>query len=287
MTLPFAVPSDLFPVQHRFLDLDGARIHYVDEGAGETLLLLHGNPSWSFLYRKMISELRDRFRCVALDFPGYGMSDAPPGYGFTPREHSAMLERFVDRIGLTDLTIMVQDWGGPIGLGFAGRRPELVRSLIIGNTFAWPLTERRTRAFSWIMGGPIGRALTRAFNFVPRFFFWRGLAQHVERPVLHLYLAPWRDPARRRAAVIAPRQLIAAADFLEEVEQGLPKLADRPTLIVWGTKDFAFRAAERQRFQSTFAKHKTILFDNASHFLQEDVGYQIAEAFAAFHSEAG
>ena len=78
MALPFAVPSELFPVEHRFLDLDGARIHYVDEGAGETLLLLHGNPSWSFLYRKMISELKDRFRCVALDFPGYGMSDAPP-----------------------------------------------------------------------------------------------------------------------------------------------------------------------------------------------------------------
>ena len=287
MALPFAVPSDLFPVEHRFLELDGARIHYVDEGSGETLLLLHGNPSWSFLYRKMISGLKEGFRCVALDFPGYGMSDAPPGYGFTPREHSAVLERFVDRLGLTDLTIMVQDWGGPIGLGFAGRRPELVRSLIIGNTFAWPLTHPRTRAFSWIMGGPVGRVLTRAFNFVPRFFFWRGLAHRVDRPVLHLYLAPWRDPARRRAAVIAPRQLIAASGFLAEVERSLTKLADRPALIVWGAKDFAFRAAECQRFERTFPQHKTILFDDASHFLQEDVGYQIADAFAAFRTELG
>jgi len=136
-------------------------------GFRETLLLLYGNPSWSFPYRKMISGLKEGFRCVALDFPGHGMSDAPPGYGFTPREHSAVLERFVDRLGLTDLTIMVQDWGGPIGLGFAGRRPELVRSLIIGNTFAWPLTHPRTRAFSWIMGGPVGRVLTRTFNLCP------------------------------------------------------------------------------------------------------------------------
>ena len=142
MALPFAVPSDLFPVEHRFLDLDGARIHYVDEGSGETLLLLHGNPSWSFLYRKMISELKEAFRCVALDFPGYGMSDAPPGYGFTPREHSAVLERFVDRLGLTDLTIMVQDWGGPIGLGLAGRRPELVRRLISAIPSPGPLSRR-------------------------------------------------------------------------------------------------------------------------------------------------
>jgi pimeloyl-ACP methyl ester carboxylesterase len=149
VTLPFPVPHHLFPVEHRFLELDGARIHYVDEGAGETLLLLHGNPAWSFLYRKMIPALRDRFRCVAPDYPGYGMSDAPPGYGFTPREHSTMVERFVDRLGLKDLTIMVQDWGGPVGFGLAGRRPELARRFIIGNTFAWPLVgEARIRVFS-------------------------------------------------------------------------------------------------------------------------------------------
>ncbi len=264
MTLPFPVPRELFPVEHRFLDLDGARIHYVDEGSGETLLLLHGNPAWSFLYRKMIGALKDQFRCVALDYPGYGMSDAPPGYGFTPREHSVMLERFVQRLGLTDLTIMVQDWGGPIGFGFAGQRPELVRRFIIGNTFAWPLEgDLRIHVFSWVMGGPIGRALTRGFNFVPRFFFSRGLAHHVPQEVLDLYLAPWRDPARRKAAVIAPRQLIAASAFPREVELSLPKFADRPALIVWGTKDFAFREAERERFEQAFPRHKTILFDDA------------------------
>lgn len=106
---------------------------------GDTLLLLHGNPSWSFLYRKVIPALRDSFRCIALDYPGYGMSGVPDGYGFTPAEHSAVLGRFVDQLALSDLTIMVQDWGGPIGLGLAGRRPDLVRALIIGNTFAWPL----------------------------------------------------------------------------------------------------------------------------------------------------
>ena len=136
--LPFPVPPELFPAEHRFVDLDGARIHYVDEGAGEPTLLLHGNPTWSFLYRKIIAGLSDEFRCIAPDYPGYGMSSAPPGYSFTPAEHSAVLERFVDELQLTDLTLMVQDWGGPIGLGLACRRPELVSRLIIGNTFAWP-----------------------------------------------------------------------------------------------------------------------------------------------------
>lgn len=270
------------------MDLEGARIHYVDEGAGETLLLLHGNPTWSFLYRKMIPRLRDRFRCVALDYPGYGMSEAAPGYGYTPREHSAIVERFVDHLGLTDLTVMVQDWGGPIGFGFAGRRPERVRRFIIGNTFAWPLdAERRIRVFSALMGGPVGRSLTRAFNFVPRFFFWRGFAKPVAPEVLKMYLAPWREPARRVAAVIGPRQLIAASEYLREVEAGLARLSDRPALIVWGRRDFAFGEAEAARFAQLFPRSRTLFFDDASHFLQEDVGERIAEAFEEFRREIG
>jgi haloalkane dehalogenase len=285
MQLPFPVPQRYFPVEHRFLDLDGARIHYVDEGSGEPLLLLHGNPSWSFLYRKMIPALRDQFRCVALDYPGYGMSDAPPHYGFTPPEHSAMLERFVERLELSDLTIMVQDWGGPVGLGFAGRRPDLVRGFIIGNTFAWPLNGiPRVELFSWIMGGPVGMALTQRFNLVPRFFLSRGLEQRAEPEVLALYLAPWQDAARRQAAVIAPRQLTQASAFLEQVEAGLSKLAELPALIVWGTKDFAFGDRERRRFERSFPNHETVLFPDASHFLQEDVGERIAQEFKAFHA---
>src|SRR5262245_16735139 len=284
--LPFSVPEALFPVEHRFLDLDGARIHYVDEVAGQTLLLLHGNPAWSFLYRKIIASLKSDFRCVAPDFPGYGMSDAPPGYGFTPQEHSAVLERFVDHLGLKDLTIMVQDWGGPIGFGFAGRRPDLVRRFIIGNTFAWPLDgEPRVRRFSQLMGGPIGRTLTLAFNFVPRVFFARGLAQQAPPEVLAMYLAPWRDRRRRIAAVIAPRQLIAASAYLRTVEANLSELADRPALIVWGMKDFAFRDAARQRFEQAFPKHRTVMLANASHFLQEDAGEEIAKAIRAFLAE--
>ena len=104
----FPVPASLFPVEHRFMDLDGARIYYVDEGPGRILLLLHGNPSWSFLYRKIIASLKGDFRCVALDYPGHGMSNAPPG--IQARKHSAILEHFVDRLRLKDITMMVPDW---------------------------------------------------------------------------------------------------------------------------------------------------------------------------------
>jgi haloalkane dehalogenase len=100
-----------------------------------------------------------------------------------------------------------------------------------------------------------------------------------------MYLAPWRDRARRRAAVIAPRQLVKATPYLKEVEANLGKLADRPTLIVWGMKDFAFREAERAHFERIFARHQTVLLDDASHFLQEDAGDRIAALFRAFRSQ--
>lgn len=284
---PFEVPYKLYPFEHRFVDVDGARIHYVDEGAGETLLLLHGNPSWSFLYRKIIIGLRSDFRCVAPDFPGYGMSSVARGYGFTPPEHSLVLEHFVDSLGLRDLTFMVQDWGGPIGLGLAGRRPELLRRVIIGNTFAWPHDRVwRVRMFSMLMGGPVGAVFNWWFNFVPIVFFTRGLARRPPPEVLNMYFAPWRDRARRRPAVIAPRQLVAASPYLREVEANLRRIADRPALIVWGLQDFAFRDAERTRFEQIFRNHRTVLIDQASHFLQEDAGDQIADAIRRFLRES-
>jgi haloalkane dehalogenase len=139
------------------IDVDGARLHYVDDGSGPTILMLHGNPTSSFLYRHLIAGLRDRFRCVALDYPGFGESRAPAGYDFTPRTHSYVVERFVEQLGLGALTLFVQDWGGPIGLGFAGRPPELVQRLVVGNTWAWPVNgDRHFEYFSRLMGEGAG-----------------------------------------------------------------------------------------------------------------------------------
>ncbi len=275
--LKFDVPQRLYPFEHRFVDLgNGVEMHYVDEGEGETLLMLHGNPTWSFLYRKMISRLRGDFRCVAPDYPGFGLTEAPSGYGFTPGEHSENIELFVDKLGLRDVTLILQDWGGPVGLGLAVRRPELVKRLVLGNTFAWRLTSGRDRAFSALMGGPIGRTMAYLFNGVARFFFMRGLVRRPDREVLEMYLAPFRRRADRKQTSISPRELTTAVDYLDSVEEGLERIGDRPTLLTWGVKDFAFQEEARQRFEKAFPEHKTVLLD-ASHFWQEDAGEEAAD----------
>jgi haloalkane dehalogenase len=135
---PEWLPEHLFPLQGVHVGVDAANVHYVDEGDGPVLLLMHGNPIYSFLYRELITGLRDRFRCIAIDYPGFGLSTAPPGYRFTPAEHADIIEKVVQRLDLTGITMMVQDWGGPIGFAVATRNPERFSAFVIGNTWAWP-----------------------------------------------------------------------------------------------------------------------------------------------------
>src|ERR671930_1395105 len=165
MTTPSWLPTQLYPFESRFADVEGARVHYVDEGEGPPLLLLHGNPTWSFLYRDVIKGLRDRFRCVAPDHPGFGLSRAAAGYGFTPAEHAAVVERLIAHLDLRNITMMVQDWGGPIGFAAATRQPDRFAAFVIGNTWAWPKADPGTQVFSRLLGGPIGGYLILKRNF--------------------------------------------------------------------------------------------------------------------------
>ena len=274
---PDWLDQKLFPFESRFVQIGGNRVHYVDEGSGPTLLLLHGNPTWSFLYRHIISRLRSDFRCVAFDYPGFGLSTARSGYQFLPREHSEVVESFVDQLGLRDLSLMVQDWGGPIGLGFAGRRPELVQRLIVGNTFAWP-ADKGMAAFSRIVGNPLARFLIRRYNTLAKWLIPAGTNRKLTEPELAAYMGPFATPASRLPTWIFAHQILASRDYLAEVEAGLAKLKDKPTLIVWGEQDGAFREAERLRVQGYFANCEVKLLPQAKHFIQENAPDEICAA---------
>jgi haloalkane dehalogenase len=287
--LRFPVDPALYPFTHRFVTLPGgARVHYVDEGPAHparTIVFLHGNPTWSFLYRNIIRELRGEFRCIALDYPGFGLSEAPSGYDFLPRTQSQAVEQLFDALGLRGVTLMVQDWGGPIGLGLAGRRPELVSSLVIGNTWAWPREDRGARGFSALMGGPLGRFLGLHFNAMPRLFFAIGLRDPLPAEVYEHYRLPFARPDRREPTVIFPREIVASSAYLAEVEQGLARLGDRPALIVWGARDGGFPPFLRERFERTFPDHRTVILETAKHFIQEDEPGRVAREIRRFLRE--
>jgi haloalkane dehalogenase len=282
-TRPAWLTDELFPCASRFLDIDGHSIHHVDEGCGPTLLMLHGNPTWSFVFRHLIARLRDRFRCVALDYPGFGLSVAAAGYDFLPASHLAVVEKLIDRLGLADLTPVMQDWGGPIGLGLAGRQPERVRALIIGNTWAWPVNDDpHFVRFSKAMGGALGGFAIRNFNAFVNLMIPLGTRRRrLSRPEMQAYRRPMSTRARREATHVFPREILGSARFLDEVRAGLDKLADKPALLCWGTKDIAFRDKERARFASMLPKAETVILPGAGHYVQEDAPDEIA---AAIHS---
>ncbi len=286
VTRPQWLDERLYPFQSRFVEIEGNRIHYVDEGRGPTLLLLHGNPTWSFLYRHIITRLSRQFRCVAVDYPGFGLSLARPGYSFKPREHSTVLEQFVLALDLSEIGLMVQDWGGPVGLGFAGRHPDRIRALLICNTWAWPAQgTKHLEWFSKIVGGPIGRFLILNFNAFVNLILPSGVSRRLSSEEMRAYRGPFPTRASRLPTAIFPREILHSREYLAEVESNLSRLSHKPTLILWGDRDTAFREAQRERFELLFPNHRTRILKGAKHFVQEEASDQICEELIAFYAQ--
>ncbi|NCC30859.1 MAG: alpha/beta fold hydrolase, partial [Chloroflexia bacterium] len=174
MSNPAWINREEYPFASHFFTVPAGRMHYVDEGSGEPIVMIHGNPTWSFLYRNLIKRLQLEYRCIAMDHLGFGLSDKPDQWSYLPKDHAANLAAFIEGLGLQKITLVVQDWGGPLGLSYALNHPDNVARIVIINTWAWPVNrDPYYMAFSGIMGGPIGRVLILRYNF----FAWSVLRQ--------------------------------------------------------------------------------------------------------------
>ncbi|MFT5891614.1 MAG: haloalkane dehalogenase [Dokdonia sp.] len=268
----FKIDRDLYPFNSNYIEVrKGIHIHYVDEGKGPVILMLHGNPTWSFLYRKMIHELKGEFRVIAPDYPGFGLSPTPLNYDFLPSTHSQIIEEFINLLGLKDIILVMQDWGGPIGLNIATNSPELIKGMVLGNTWAWPLKRFGQKMFSHIMGGFIGRWMARSFNGVWHVFMKKGFVKPPSSQELAMYKAPFENGRNFKQTAIFPKELYNSRVFLSKIESSLPILKDKPVLFTWGTHDFAFQKPELKLFQSIFKNHEVKMLD-ASHFWQDEQG---------------
>ena len=169
MRIDFTPSPALYPFESRWADTSAGRVHYVDEGSGRPILMCHGNPTWSFLYRRVIARLGDRFRCISVDYPGFGLSDRPDGYSYTPAAHAATVGDLVDQLDLEGLIVMGQDWGGPIGLSVAVQRADRVAGLACMNTWYWPADSLPTKLFARVMSSrPMQRRILEKNFFVEK-----------------------------------------------------------------------------------------------------------------------
>jgi haloalkane dehalogenase len=270
---PSWLDERLYPFESRYVEIDGNRVHYVDEGAGPTLLFLHAGPAWSFIYRNFIIGLRDRFRCVALDYPGFGHSTAREGYGYTLEEHSEIVEKFTQRLDLSEITMMVHDSGGPIGLGVAVRQPDRFKALILTDTFGWALSDHNPSVARMLkfVSGPVFGLFNQTFNLLPwivtRFAPRRRKLSKAERAACTRAF-PTRE--YRRRILMLFRDLYAQEDYMREVEQGLKRqLKDLPVLLMYGENDAVRRAGFLSHFEEIFPNHRSVVIKGEQHFPHE------------------
>ena len=290
MERPFEVDPVEYPFADHWLSYADGHVHYVDEGSGPAVLLLHGNPTWSYIYRDVIKELRGECRLLAIDLPGFGMSKAPSGYEFTPREHADVVSDFAARLGLENLVLVVQDWGGPIGMSYAVGHKENIRGLVIMNTWAWPASVSQ-RLFSLVMGGwPVGYWLQTRRNYFAKAMLPDGI-HHKERitPALRkAYTDPFPTPVSRKPTWVFPRQIRQAGPWLADIESRLPLLSDIPAEIVWGLKDVpGFPVSEMERWQRYLKNCQSEKLDDAGHSVQEDRPERVAAAILRILERTG
>lgn len=269
------IPSDLkeeYPFQSHFLKLNNHSYHYIDEGKGEVLLMLHGNPTWSFFYRNLVKYFSKNYRVIVPDHLGCGLSEKPQDYEYTLKNHIDNVSELVNKLGLSNITLVVHDWGGAIGMGLATRFPHLISKMVVMNTAAFRSIEIPFRIN--ILKNSIGEWMIRRFNAfaAPATFMAteKGLSPIVKKG----FTLPYYDYKSRIATAkfvqdipLSPKH--PTYSTLMEIEDKLPTLKS-PVLLLWGEKDFCFTMNFQKRWLDFFPNAKAITYPQAGHYLIED-----------------
>ena len=274
-----------YPFKSHFLPLTMGRMHYVDEGNGSPIVMVHGNPTWSFLYRHLIKGLSKTHRCIAMDHIGFGLSDKPTEWSYLPEEHARNLEALLHHLDLKEITLIVHDWGGPIGLAYAIHHPDNVKNIILMNTWMWSAKgDPHYERFSKMIGGPIGRFLIKRFNFFVRVIMKQAMGDKSKLPpAIHQhYLKVARTPEERKGSWVFPKQIIGSSDWLSHLWSQRDKLKEKPTLILWGKKDIAFRKKELEQWSALFLNKEVVVLEGVGHFVQEEKGEELCPIIERF-----
>lgn len=275
----------LYPFESKYVDVDDGRVHYVDEGCGETLLMLHGTPSWSFLYRHLISGLRDRYRVIAPDHLGSGLSEKPIGYSYRPVDQARNLRTFIEKLGLKDITLVVHDFGGPIGLSYAVDHIDNVRRLVLFNTWMWSLRgDRQTAIVASLLGSAFGRFMYRRLDaefkvVVPSVFpNW----SQVDPLIKEHYRKPVDEAHGTTIAWIYAREVLQSSEWFESLWAKHEVLRDVPALLLWGMKDQAFGPRQLARWRTVFSQLIIHELPRTGHFVPEEQGVSLVPIISEF-----
>ena len=274
------------------ISLRDGEMHYVDEGSGPPILFVHGTPTNSWEYRHLIAALSTRYRCIAPDHLGFGQSSRPQSFAYTPEAHAAVLKEFVERLGLEGVTLVVHDFGGPIGLPLAvgsgerGAGSGKVARVVLLNTWAWPIDDdpKMARGARFI-GGAIGRFLYRYANASLRLIMPSayGDRQKLTPEIHRRYLDVFRDrDARVRVLHALAKALLGSRAHYQSLLDRIDALRTMPVLIVWGMKDSAFPPYQLERWRRLLPEAQVETIAGAGHWPHEEEPGRVIAAIERF-----
>jgi pimeloyl-ACP methyl ester carboxylesterase len=276
-----------YPFKPNYFLTEVHKLHYIDEGQGDTILFVHGTPSWSFEYRNIIKALKVNYRCIAIDHIGFGLSDKPEHYDYSPQNHSRTLERFVLEKKLNNITLVVHDFGGSIGLNFAIKHPEKIKNLVVFNSWLWSSkSDPEFIKLRKLLKSPLLPFLYRYLNFSPRFVLPKSFGDHkLSKRLLKQYTRPFADRIQRNGALAFARSLLNDQDWFESLWNKRHSISDKPTLFIWGMKDTILKPHFLDKFQSGFPNSKTIQLETCGHFPQEEQSDIVTKSIGDFLTE--
>ena len=273
-----------YPFAHNYFHINGHKLHFIDEGQGETILFIHGTPSWSFDFRNVIKAVASAYRCVAIDHLGFGLSDKPEHYDYTTQRHSKTLEQFVLEKQLHNITLVVHDFGAPIGLNFAIQYPERVKRLVILNSWLWSCkVDPDFIKTSKLLKSPLLPFLYRYLNFSPKFILPRSFGDRdIAKQLLTQYTKPFANRTQRCGPLAFAKSLLNDQDWFQELWDNKQRITSKPTLFIWGMKDPVVKPHFLDKFQSGFPNSTTIKLETCGHFPQEEQPHAVAQSILQF-----
>lgn len=279
------VDREAYPFEAHYFESNDGRMHYIDEGQGKPIVMVHGTTTWSFLYRHLVKALSPHYRCIALDHLGYGLSDKPQGAPYRVADHARRFHAFIEHLDLDDFTLIVHDYGGPIGLSYAIDRPDAVRAIVLFNTWLWSLRGEAVAEIARISGGGrLGEFVFQKLNFEMQVLFksvW-GKPTNLSRSLHNQYLKPFPEANDREAITWLARELRGADTWYEELWSKRERIKEIPALLLWGLKDPIFKAQQLARWQALFTNAQTITFPTAGHYVQEEESGESVRLVQAF-----
>ncbi|MEQ8471403.1 MAG: alpha/beta fold hydrolase [Marinoscillum sp.] len=281
------VDTTLYPFENKFLRLEAGNMHYVDEGKGDVILFVHGTPTWSFLYRDFIKELSKDYRCIAIDHLGFGLSDKPDSVSGTPEWHSKNLIEFIKKLNLQAITLVVHDFGGPIGLAAGIENSERIKRVVLFNSWLWATDDgKQAQKIDKTINSWLGTFLYLNMNFSPKVLLKKGFAnkKNLSSEVHKQYKKPFPDKNSRIPLLNLAKALVGSSDWYQKQWEQLDRLSDKEWLILWGTKDEFITMEYLKKWQERLPNHKTKDFA-CGHFVQEEKTKESVKAIITFMNE--